>query len=485
LEKLSDIRMNLLKKDTILAIVLGLTISLYIYSIRESELAGAISLSLFTFILSLWMMHKTIRIFDFRRVTICSLWYFTYLAMIYFSSFLVFFRRPEPYRSTYLFSVGSVLITVPVGIFITNTLLRFSTTEIDQYYESPIFEVKKVDINKFLVIFILFLVVLVITLTYFSRIKTIPLLYMLKHPHEVYKLMIMREQVFKLLDPRWSASGSTKMFYIYLFLRTTIYPFLIMLTLGYYLISRQLKWLFLFIGTLFIGGFYAASSIARSPVAAIFMRVFFFYFIYKKGYLNKKSLIVLLILILAFPTFITAFAYGSNMTIIDAIQRVGKRLFYTPAWSLYYYFEIFPQHHNFLYGQTIAKPFLQFFTKDFFYVENYVYKYIFPQGVETGHENDAFISNCYADFGLLGVILGGILVGIIMQTLQIYLLRQKKTISNIAIYSFMIYAFWVLNSGSITSVLFVNGVIPVLIFVWFIKFLERVLSPKGHKPVSL
>ncbi len=483
MEILRDIRINLLKKDTIFSIVLGLATSLYVYSIRELELARVITFSSFTLILSLWMMQKAIRIFDFRRVTICSLWYFTYLAMIYFSSFLVFLDKPEPYRSTYLFSVESVLITVPIGIFITNRFLKFKTTEIAEYYASPLQD-KSVSINKFLVISFLFLFALILTLSYFYRIKTIPLLYMLAHPNDVDNLILLREQVFKLLDPRWSSSESTKMFYAYLFLRTTIYPFLIMLTLGYYLVSRQAKWLFLFIGTFLIAGLYAASSIARAPVAAIFMRILFFYFVYKKGYLSKRSLTILLTLTLIFPIFITAFAYGAS-GIVDVVQRVARRLFHSPTWGLYYYFEIFPQHHDFVYGQTIAKPFLQFFTKDFFYIENYVYKYIFPQGVGSGHENDAFISNFYADFGLPGVILGGILVGIIMQGIQIYILRQKRTIISIALYSFMIYAFWVLNSGSITSVLFVNGVIPVFIFVWFIKLFESLLSLKKDNPVSL
>jgi len=113
---------------------------------------------------------------------------------------------------------------------------------------------------------------------------------------------------------------------------------------------------------------------------------------------------------------------------------------------------------------------------DHFYIENYVYKYRYPTGVASGHSNAAFQSNLHADFGVVGVLLGGFLVGILMQGIQIYILRREKTVLNIALYSFMVYAFWVLNMGSVTSVLFVNGVIPVLLLVLLFNGMERLFG---------
>jgi len=40
----------------------------------------------------------------------------------------------------------------------------------------------------------------------------------------------------------------------------------------------------------------------------------------------------------------------------------------------------------------------------------------------------------------------------------------------------MVYAFWVLNMGSVTSVLFVNGVIPVFLFVLLFNGMERLFG---------
>ena len=387
--------------------------------------------------------------------------------MIFFPAFLVFYIQPDPYRQIYIFAVVSVVITVPLGIALANLIFRFRKRELDEYFASPIVGLR--GGHMYVVFFLMFLVTLGFVLVYFRSAGNVPLLYMLQHPGEAQALAVLREEAFKLLDPRWSTSESSGMFYIYLFLRTIIFPFIIVSALGYYLWSRQKKWLFLFLAILIVGGGYAASSIARAPVAALVMRVMFFLYLYKGGKLSKKAIVVLIMLMLAFPLLVTALAYSSEVGVWKGISSVFTRLFYTPAWGLYYYFEIFPVHHGYLYGQAFAKPILLVLGLPYFYVENFVYLYMSPAGLPSGHENDAFISNFHADFGVVGVLLGGILTGILMQSLQIYLARNKKNILNIALYAFLVYAFWVLNSGSITSVLFVNGVLPVFVLAWAIR----------------
>jgi oligosaccharide repeat unit polymerase len=417
--------------------------------------------------LSIWLMQKALRIFDTQRITIPTLWYLTYLPMIFFPAFLVFYIQPDPYRQTYIFGVVSVLITVPLGIIFANLIFRFGKNELDEYFASPIIEHS--SRYMWFVYLLIFLVTFGLVLLYFRSVGTVPLLYMLQNPGQAHELAVLREEAFKLLDPRWSTSDSTLLFYVYLFLRTLVFPFIIVSALGYFLWSRQKKWLILFLGIMIVGGGYAASSIARAPVAALVMRVLFFLYLYKGGKLSKKAIVILILLMLAFPLLVTALAYSSDVGIWTGLSSVINRLFYTPAWGLYYYFEVFPAHHDFLYGQAFLKPILIVLDQPYFYVENYVYLYMSPGGIPSGHENDAFISNLHADFGIIGVLVGGILTGIFMQSLQIYLARKPKNIQNISLYAFFVYAFWVLNSGSVTSVLFVNGVLPVIGLTWAIQ----------------
>ena len=104
--------------------------------------------------------------------------------------------------------------------------------------------------------------------------------------------------------------------------------------------------------------------------------------------------------------------------------------------------------------------------------------YISPGGLDSAHANAAFISNLNADFGLPGVFVGGLITAGLIQWLQIKLFRWEKSVYTMTIYAFFIYAIWALNFGSVTSVLFVNGVIPIFILMWCIRALTAFFNLK-------
>jgi hypothetical protein len=439
----------------------------------HASVAGVIS-ALLVFWTSLALMHITAGLFDHTRLTIPSFFYLSYLPMIYFPSFVVFGERTDPARWTFLIGVHLVLLMVPLGIGALNLIASYRAAEHSRFYTAPMV-VPEVTTVEFHVAALLCALAGIITITYFAQLQfgRIPLVYMFTHPNDVDNLPQLREESFKLLDPRWNSASSSGMFYAFLFLRTLLYPFLILLTWGYYLCTRERRWLVLAVGTLALGGVYAAASIARAPLAAIVMRLMFFYYVFRGGHMGRRMTTVLVVAMLAFPVLVTGLAYGSD-GVSDAFLRVGKRFFYTPADDLYVYFEVFPRHVDYQYGGTLIKPLLKLFELPYFYIENFVYLYQFPNGVQTGHANAAFLSNLQADFGLVGVAFGSLLAGMMMQGGQLHLARQRKTILAAAVFAFMMYAFWVLNFGSITSVVGTNGVIPVLLMAWGVRVLTRV-----------
>ena len=75
--------------------------------------------------------------------------------------------------------------------------------------------------------------------------------------------------------------------------------------------------------------------------------------------------------------------------------------------------------------------------------------------------------------------MGGVIAGMMMQAVQIYLARQRKGVLNVAVYAFMMYAFWVLNFGSITSVIGTNGVIFVLLMPVALRMMNGVARRLG------
>lgn len=426
-----------------------------------------------TLFVSAGLMQASARAFDFTRPTIPSVFYFTYLVMIFFPAFAVFNDFPGPYRDPYIISVMSVLITVPLGMMLANRVLVFRQSETRSYFSRPPVESAASYKGMYLVHTLIILAMLGLLVHYLITSPVIPLFELIKRSTDPLGLTLAREEAFKLLDPRWKGPNSTSFFYGYLFLRTLLFPVIVMTTLGYFLYSKKWKWFFLFLTVFGAGSFYAISSLARAPISALFMRMIFFLYLYYRGKISKKLIVAGFILMLAFPVLVSTFANSTSHSILDGLKAIGIRLTYAPALDLYYYFEMFPTAHPYLHGHTLVKPFLQLIGANYFYIENFAAMFISPGGVPTAHANAAFVSNLHADFGMYGVLLGGLFCGLGMQGVHIFLVRSPKSMLNMATYAFMVYAIWVLNFASVTSVLLVNGMIPVLLLTWGIHFAAR------------
>lgn len=391
--------------------------------------------------------------------------------IIFIPSFFVYFNHPGPYRNAYFFAVNSVLITVPFGIIQANILFRFEKQEIQHFFNKP-FEHENYS-GGFTGAFLIILAgAMIFVFLYIYEAQTIPLFYMIENPGEFFHVTQLREASFKLLK--------TSFIYPYEWLRFPIFPFLIILSFGTYLNTRLKKWLILFLVTLIIGTFYCALSTAKGPVAGIFLILFIYYYLYRSGRVNLiRDLILFSGLIFIFPLIVLYLrSYGMETNIIKAILW---RLFYVPAEVLYYYFEIFPDEIGYLHGLTIGKI-AWFLGEKHFDSVNYVFQYMYPGKLETGHANAAFIGNLNADFGMIGVLFGGFLAGFLIQWINIYLIRRKKTILSIAVYSVLIMAFWKLSSTALPVVLLSHGVILMFIISPMISLLCEflIVSTRPH-----
>lgn len=459
----------------IIGIFIGLLVNLVSGS-HEFETFVIFAITLIILIFSAFLMHCSINVFNFKQLTIPGFFYVTYLFMIFFPSIFIFSEKTDFHRYSYLLSTESVLITIPLGIIYANIILKFKPKEIKMFYSKPVEDLK--PSFHFRIIFIaLFLLSLLIMLFYMYEIQTIPLFYMLSHPGEYYYLAQLREESFKLLGG--------PVIYLYAWLRNLLYPFLILLSLGNYLTTKKRIWGLFFLFSFLFGVLYASFSIAKSPVAAIFLILFVFIYIFKAGNLSMRSVLFFILLIFVFPIFVMYMvSVGLGWSLTDIIEGIWRRLFLVPADVLYYYFEIFPDQVDYLYGSSIGK--LSLITgQDFFDTANYVFRYMYPSGIESGSANAAFIGNMYADFGLVGVLVGSFLVGLIMQSIQIFLLREKKTILTLVVYAILIYSFWMLNSIPFPVLLLTNGVILVLILPSVIKIAEDFLKRSTRQRSSL
>ena len=105
-----------------------------------------------------------------------------------------------------------------------------------------------------------------------------------------------------------------------------------------------------------------------------------------------------------------------------------------------------------------------------------MYQYIFPGRLESGSANAAFIGYFYVDFGLPGVFIGSFLTGVLVQFIQVVLTRSRKTVILLAVYAFLIYAFFNLSSLAVSTILLTGGVIMVFILYFAMRAMESVFT---------
>jgi hypothetical protein len=417
---------------------------------------------------SLWLMQKAVGVFNLRALTLPGFWYLVYLAIILIPSFFVFAEQVDPYRLRYLFAVESALLTVPLGIIFMKQLFKFHTRETVVFYRSPL-QPSRSDLS--VLTFVLFLgLAWALTLLYVREVKEIPLFYMIAHPGESALLTQLREESLKLL--------ASPLRYAYSVLMSTFYPFLILVAFGQYLQTKQKTWGWLFVASLLSGGLFAGFTIAKSPVAALFLMVCACYYLYKGGKVGGKFVISLVVLFLVFPFFVIVREYAGQIGPVAAIENVGRRIFHVPASVLYYYFEVFPDVVPYQYGATIEKL-AWILGREPFNSTNFVTLYSAPHAMASATANAAFLGNMNADFGLAGCLIGGVLVGVLLQAAQIYVVRRGKSPMSMALYSFLLFDFVLLNSSALPVVLLSDGALLVFLLAWTMRAVDSVLP---HRP---
>lgn len=432
----------------------------------DPDISNIMIISPIVLILSLWIMNKSVNIFDLKYLTIPGFFFWAYLAMIFIPSFYIYVEHPGPYRDTYLLAVTSVLLTIPIGIIFAKQMLKFKNQEIRNFFRQA--TTKESDTGAYKIVFFMLLAISIIMMfVYLHEVEIIPLLYMIKNPGEYEYSLELREFSGKLL--------MTTFTYIYEWVKFPIFPFLIVISWGIYLHNRLKKWFMLSLMTLIVGIIYCALVLVKGHVALIFLVLFVFYYISRSGKVSIKGVIVFFSAILSFPLFVFfIITYGMGVNIFSLLL---ERIFYVTSDVLYYYFEIFPNDVGYLFGRSI-RNIARVIGEEHFDTANYVFRYIWPKSIESGHANAAFVGNLHADFGLIGVLFGGVFAGFIMQWININLVRMRKTVLSTALYSVLIVAFLNLCFTALPVVLLTHGVVLIFIIWILVKTVERVPSSR-------
>ncbi|MBO1511770.1 O-antigen polymerase [Metabacillus bambusae] len=362
------------------------------------------------------------------------------------------------------YSSISILLIVVVFVMLANVFNLKLNTSYSEIKDSG-------ELNRYvkMAMFLLFLLSIGVVLLYLSKIPSIPLIEQLRGASSE-ELALSRSE---------ATNGFSGNLHWYRLFYSSVLTFL-----GYYTFAASLKkpslinWSF-FLVTFSAASFTALMTTQKAPLVWFFIGLVSVYLITKKTQIKLKTA-----LILGATTFTALlFMYRRFMglegrPIIDVIQSIFSRAFTGQIGPAYFYIEMFPKHEEYLLGRSFPNP-GGIFPWENFSITTEVMNFMNPAMIEAGVVGSAptvFWADMFANFGIGGIILSSLLVGVILYLIQYFINKLDFNPVIIAYCSWLIVEAMTLSSTSLANFLLNIDLVFLTIVVIGMLFLNSQLT---------
>lgn len=395
-----------------------------------------------------------------------------------FTTFTIFIAIPSVYISTikyspavypYYFSIMLFYILFPMGLYFGDMLRKIDIRKINGLSGSK-FSKDKIDFIFYELLIILLSICILIFFDYVLQVKEIPIVEILKSPGQYTKFSLMREEALKILPVTFIEK------YLFHWLRSLFIPLGIIGSLFFTIAYKKKKYSRLFLLFLIFGLFVNSMTLEKSPLAAIFLSIMSLFFL-KKSKISVPFLTIAILLIFAGPiALLYLLQYGQKNVLTIIFNTLIYRIFIVPSEVLYYYFEYFPNLHDFLLGRS-TQLFAWLSDEGTFPLANYVAKVWWNDPGTTGSANANYLGNFWADFGWIGIIISTFFVGFIIHlfywkvlTISNYKMNFIFVVVTCVVTPTFTFGFF---SSNFTTLFFTKGLLFIILFLLGIKVLEN------------
>ena len=386
---------------------------------------------------------------------------------------------------TYYWSLYVIIMIPLVILFVTRVVFKFKKFE--KIFNSNL--MTKVDVTDkryhnyvFYCVFILTLVSLFAIIYVFKNIGYVPLF---KYFGSNLDLAVERIKISR------NFVGNE---YIKNLLMILLTPMLSYIAYVYMKVTKQTKWKLMFIILLIMSILVKTYDFSKAPIIYYF---FYFYILdVMLGKTQKKGALKIFLLVLITSILIVIFyrvVFNNKDPLISLSNGPLARIIMTQAGTLLLHFEAFPTFVGFLNGKSFPKSIGILLGMDEYGIRSgrvlmEVYNNRAIISGTAGVYSTVFYGEAYANFGIVGLILSPILVGVVFSLVMCLYLKSKKTPLNIVLYieCFILYT-TSLQAGFIdfiynVSIIFVIAVILVLKFIP--KIMLNIYKNKGRKEIQ-
>ena len=278
--------------------------------------------------------------------------------------------------------------------------------------------------------------------------------------------------------------GFTGNVYVRNLLGITLTPILAYVAFGYFKQTRALRDRLWFYAMLAAAFFILTYDLSKAPVV-IFALGFLFLRVLTGGGVSQRvvywfGLLALLMLVVSYwlvgkvtdPAVL--FSYNTG---------IGGRILLSQAAGTYYAFEHFPATREFIGFSSLSSFGTAVFGLPPSERSARIMMMIFnPVGVEEGSVavmNSLFIAEAWANFGLLGVLIAPIYVGLFIQAVFLFFLRSKKTPVLLGVFAYLSLRLPV--TGGFNDFIYSPGLVNIafmFVSVYLVAVLLKVVTRK-------
>ena len=358
------------------------------------------------------------------------------------------------------------IIAMPFTMLLVNYLSvkRLTVNSyILHYYNSPLLIIKKDNQQIiFYLLWVLLFVCIVSILYTFIVIGDVPLFHLFGDVAAEYL-----EQV--RADSKINFAGVV---FVREYLAINLTMLTSMICYSYYLFNSKLKYRILFYTSFSLAFAILTYNLEKSPFIWYLISLMFINIVVSHG-ASLRTIIYNALLVSIAVIFIFALLHkdDGNGYYFDLVYRI----FVAQSVAIFMGFEYFPSVHEFLGFEGVSKLFTIFTNAEVKNSGRILFEIYAPSAVENntaGYIVGLFNAEAWMLFGMIGVLTMPILVGFIIQMLNLFFIKSPKTPINVGLYVY----FWtkLSVSGSLTQFIYPTTIIFPILVVVFVVYVARI-----------
>jgi oligosaccharide repeat unit polymerase len=385
------------------------------------------------------IISKFVYLFDIKLFQLSGFTVISYVFMLLLPSPWVYADHPNLRRDNYLVIVIiSLLLTVIGCILCSGLFFKLSgfKNKSKKWLNQKTITMSIIDKCY---VFVLLIFSIVILIAYIRELKALPILQAISGQYTSLLLAQSREDAFKLFEsPIKKGVG---------YVSRLIFPLVttvLLVKIGES--GKKNIWTFIFILSFMCNIFLASITLAKSPVATLLIQLFSSWFLLKKQKLSILLSSMVISVSLFFPVFVISASSNFTISIYNIFTAIFVRLAYTPSKVLLAYADYF-SNNEYLWGKTL--PIIaKYFLGGHVWIENIIGLRYFASGIESISANVGYPGYFWADFGWVGVIMGSLSAGFLLQLIQLTIYSLPKSPFTITLFAFAINRCFYLSSAS-------------------------------------